>query len=104
MYSSFLADPGVVAEIHGDKGKIYLSHLWFQPGNVKVQYHDGKEEIFEFKPKSNGYEYEAEEVVKCIREGKTESSLMKWKDSEQLIDMLDMIRTECGIVYPKQDG
>jgi Predicted dehydrogenases and related proteins len=103
MYSSFLANPAVVAEIHGDKGKIFLDHLWFCPGRVKVTHNDGREQIFEFDFKSNGYEYEAEEVVKCIRAGKTESNLMSWSNSMQLIGMLDAIRKECGILYPKHD-
>ena len=103
MYSSFLANPAIVAEIHGDKGKIFLEHLWFCPGKVKVTYNDGTEKIFDFDVKSNGYEYEAEEVARCILAGKTESSLMSWSDSIRLITMLDAIRKECGIVYPKHD-
>ena len=103
MFSSFLAETPIVAEIHGDKGKIFLEHLWFCPGKVKVMYNDGKEKVFDFKVKGNGYEYEAEEVNRCIRAGKTESSLMSLNDSIQLVTMLDAIRKECGIVYPKHD-
>lgn len=103
MYSSFLANPGVVAEIHGTKGKIYLGHLWFCPGNVKVTYNDGSEKLFEFEVKANGYEYEAEEVAKCIRAGKKQSDLWSWNDSIEMITVMDSIRKECGIVYPKHD-
>ena len=103
MYSSFLADPAVVAEIHGTKGKIVLDHLWFCPGKVKLIYRDGKEIIFEFNFKSNGYEYEAEETAKCILAGKTQSDLWSWNDSIQLISTMDTIRKQCGIVYPKHD-
>ena len=103
MYSSFLADPAVAAEIHGTKGKIYLEHLWFCPGPVKVTYHDGREERFDFNIRGNGYEYEAEEVARCIILGKTESPSMTWSDSLRLIGMLDKIRRQCGIVYPKHD-
>ena len=103
MYSSFLANPDVVAEIHGTKGKIYLSHLWFCPGNVKVTYNDGSEKLFEFEVKANGYEYEAEEVTRCIRAGKKQSDLWSWNDSIEMITVMDSIRKECGIVYPKHD-
>ncbi len=103
MFSSFLADPPVVAEIHGTKGKIVLDHLWFCPGKVKLTYRDGREKIFEFDFKSNGYEYEAEETAKCILAGKTQSDLWSWKDSIQLISVMDDIRKESGIVYPKHD-
>lgn len=103
MYSSFLANPAVVAEIHGTKGKILLDHLWFCPGNVKLMYHDGSEKLFEFEVKGNGYEYEAEETVRCIRAGKTESDMWSWNDSKQLISIMDSIRKGCGIVYPGHD-
>ena len=103
MYSSFLAETPVVAEIHGTKGKIVLNHLWFCPGNVKLIYRDGKEKTFEFKFKSNGYEFEAEETVNCILAGKTQSDLWSWNDSIQLISQMDSIRKGCGIVYPKHD-
>jgi Predicted dehydrogenases and related proteins len=103
MYSSFFADPAVVAEIHGTKGKIVLDHLWFCPGKVKLTYRDGREKIFEFNFKGNGYEYEAIETAKCILAGKTQSDLWSWNDSIQLISVMDSIRKECGIVYPKHD-
>jgi predicted dehydrogenase len=103
MYSSFLANSAVVAEIHGTKGNIFLDHYWFCPGKVKVTYRDGKEKIFEFNFKSNGYEFEAEETAKCILAGKIQSDLWSWNDSLQLISTMDTIRKQCGIVYPKHD-
>ena len=103
MYSSFLIDTPIIAEIHCKKGKIFLPHLWFCPGNIQITNPDGKEFIIPFEFKSNGYNYEAEEVANCIRAGKTESDLMSFKDSINLIEMLDNIRKECGIIYPKHD-
>jgi len=104
MFSSFLANPPITAEIHGTKGKIFLNHLWFQPGNVKVTYNNGEEKIHEFKALSNGYEYEAIETVNCIHNGKTQSELWSWNDSIELISVMDEIRNKCGIVYPKHDN
>jgi predicted dehydrogenase len=103
MYSSFLIDTPVIAEIHCEKGKIFLPHLWFCPGNVTVYYNNGKEITYTFDFISNGYNYEAEEVVKCILEGRKESKLMSLNDSIILIDTLDSIREKCGIFYPKHD-
>ncbi len=98
-----MGESPIVAEIHGTKGKVTLEHLWFCPGNVKVNYFDGRENIFEFNVKSNGYEYEAEEVATCILAGKTQSDLWSWDNSMQLMSMMDAIRKECGIVYPAHD-
>jgi len=103
MYSSFLAESPTVAKIHGTKGKIVLEHKWFCPGNVKLLLNDGSEELFEFEPKGNGYEYEAQEVVNCILSGKTQSDVWSLNDSLQLAEIMDKVRKECGIVYPKHD-
>ena len=103
MYSSFHGDTPVMSEIHGTKGKIVLTPWFFCPGNVKVIYRDGHEELFPFEFKSNGYEYEAEEAANCILAGKTQSDLWSWSDSIQLISTMDTIRKQCGIVYPTHD-
>jgi predicted dehydrogenase len=103
MYSSFMGESPIVAEIIGTKGKLTLEHEWFCPGKVKVTYLDGQEKIFEFDVKGNGYEYEAEETAACILAGKTQSDLWSWNDSMQLMSMMDAIRRECGIVYPGHD-
>jgi len=103
MYSSFLADSPVVAEIHGTKGKIVLEHLWFCPGKVTLVRTDGTEEIFDFKVKGNGYEFEAEEVADCILSGKTQSDVWSLNNSLELAEVMDSVRKECGIVYPKHD-
>jgi len=102
-FSSFRANTPIVAEVHGEKGSIFIEDKWFCPGNIRLTDDKGKEEIISFNFRGNGYNYEADEVVKCLREGKTQSDIMSWDKSLELIDMLDEIRKECGIVYPKHD-
>ncbi len=103
MYSSFLADSPVVAEIYGSKGKISLEDRWFCPGKVKVSYFDGTEESVETVVKGNGYECEAEEAVKCIADGKLQSDFWSWNNCMELVEMMDLIRNKCGVIYPKHD-
>ena len=103
MYSSFLAESPIVAEIHGTKGKITLEHMWFCPGKLILQCNDGDEQILNFEVKGTGYECEAEEVAKCVRSGKTQSELWSWNNSLELVNALDLIRKECGIVYLLHD-
>ena len=104
MHSSFMVnEPYVVAEIHGSKGKILLEHLWFTPGKVKVILDKRIKNTYQFKPKCNGYEYEAEEVAKCIVANKTQSDLWSLNDSLNLAVTMDTIRKECGVIYPKHD-
>lgn len=103
MYASFIAESPIVAEIQGSKGKITLEHLWFCPGKVTLKYDDGREQVFDFKVKNTGYECEAEEVANCILAGKTQSDLWSWNHSLELVNIMDSIRKECGIVYPTHD-
>jgi len=103
MYSSFLADSQNIAEIHGTKGKIVLEHKWFCPGRVRLILPDASEEVFDFEIKSNGYEFEAEEVAECIRAGKTQSELWSLNDSLELVEIMDAVRRECGIVYKNEE-
>ena len=102
-FSSFVANTPIVAEVHGEKGKIFLEDKWFCPSNIRLTDNDGKEKLISFDFKGNGYNYEADEVVKCIRAGQTQSDFMSWDASLELIDSLDAIRKECGIFYPKHD-
>lgn len=103
MYSSFLADSPIVAEIYGTKGKIALEHMWFCPGSVELNTSDGKVQVFDFKVKENGYELEAEEVANSILAGKTQSDLWSWEHSLELVRVMDSIRKQCGVLYPAHD-
>jgi len=104
MHASFMATlPYVTAEIQGTKGKIELEHLWFTPGKVKVINQNGEKRTWNFKPKCNGYEYQAEEVAKCILTGQLESPKWTWNDSILLVETMDKLRNECGVFYPGHD-
>jgi len=103
LYSSFRASSDIMAEIHGDKGKIVIGNVWFTPNNIKIVRPNGEEIPMQIKSTGNGYNYQAEEVDKCIKEGRIQSNIWSWEKSLELIDLLDSIRQETGIVYPKHD-
>jgi len=103
MHSSFLLNSPVVARIYGTKGKILLEDRWFCPGKVTLINAEGKVETFEFEVENNGYQYEAAEVASCILAGKTQSDSWSLNDSLKLVQVMDSIRKECGIVYPEHD-
>lgn len=103
LYSSFIADTGVKAVIYGEKGKIIFDDKWFTPGNLTwIDAHKKKHKI-KCKAKGNGYHLEAIEVIDCLNRGTLQSDKMNWDKSLELIDMLDALRKQCGIVYPGHD-
>ena len=48
----------------------------------------------------NGYEYECAHATEFILAGKTESNVHTFKKSEDLIDMMDVLRKDWGMKYP----
>jgi predicted dehydrogenase len=103
LYSSVVARTDVTAEIHGTKGKIVFSEQWFRPVPFYMIDEYGNRRDYNFDFKGNGYNYEAEEAAKCLLAGKTQSDLMSWNDSLNLIKLLDEVRRQCNIFYPDHD-
>lgn len=54
-------------------------------------------------PNSCGLKYEADEVRKCIRSGKTESQLISHSESITITRIEDEIRRQIGVKYPEDE-
>lgn len=50
----------------------------------------------------NGYQYEAMEVMKRVMAGEKESPLMPLKETLSVMETLDAMRREWGLVYPQE--
>ena len=62
------------------------------------------EETVEVAPiAGKGYQFEAAHVMKCLDEGKIESDMMTFEITLNLMDTLDRVRADAGIVYPNHD-
>ncbi|KAJ6644319.1 Trans-1,2-dihydrobenzene-1,2-diol dehydrogenase [Pseudolycoriella hygida] len=92
------------ATIKGDKGEITLYNV---PSSVLLIDANGEEKTWhmpEAKHKFNfrnnfGLTYEAEEVRKCIRGGKLQSTTVSLNDSLDIARIQDEIRRQIGVVY-----
>mgnify|MGYP000951172380 CR=1 FL=1 len=62
-----------------------------------------QEEIYIEQPKGMGYELEAKHVMECLDQGLIESSLLPLSTSRALMEILDAVRKDAGIVFPKHD-
>ena len=103
MYSSAIAQTDITAAIYGEKGTIIFDNWWYMPVPVKLITPEGTEVPIPAKSVGNGYNYEAAEVIRCLEKAMIQSDLMSWDDSLLLIDTLDAIRKEIGLVYPGHD-
>ena len=48
----------------------------------------------------NGFEYEMEEVIRCVKAGMIESPTMPHQESLELVACMDRIRGQIGVQYP----
>jgi predicted dehydrogenase len=103
MYSSVRAQTDITAAIYGEKGTIVFNNWWYMPVPAKLITQEGEVIPIMEKSEGNGYNYEAAEVIRCLETNKTQSDLMSWDDSILLIDTLDAIRKEIGLVYEGHD-
>jgi predicted dehydrogenase len=100
LYSSFRTNAGIGCDILCEKGNLTVvrgrdmnQRTTFQPHGMEMQ-------EFVYNPEAMGYHWEAEEVMKCLDAGKTESPVVPLSFSLDLMRTLDRIREAAGIVFP----
>ena len=75
LSSSIVTNGRVESIIHGNKGMVRLNRWWHVPTSVDIVLDGKSPENITFQEPGNGYQYEAEEVMKCLDEGKQGSDL-----------------------------
>ncbi|MCD6425651.1 MAG: Gfo/Idh/MocA family oxidoreductase [Anaerolineales bacterium] len=92
------------AILFGEKGKIVIHSPWYKPETMTL-YLQGKEPELITLPLGgyNGYEYEAMEVMNCIKAGKTESDIMPLNETISIMKTLDTFRDQWGHKFPFED-
>ncbi|MDF2926096.1 MAG: dehydrogenase [Paenibacillaceae bacterium] len=86
------------AWIMGTEGHIHVpSFLFARSASLFVK---GQESV-EYNPvfAGNGYHYEAEEAMRCLREGRLESPVMPLEETLAIMRTLDSIREQWGLRY-----
>lgn len=88
--------------IYGDKGYIVVENI-NNPESVSV--FDTSDRLLErhvFVHDYSGYEYEFQEAVRCINAGRGESESMPLAHSVQMLELMDELRGQWGLVYPQE--
>lgn len=86
------------ATINFEKAKLTLNRRFHEPTSVTILHND-QEETISFDVNTNGYNFEAEHVQQMLAQGRTESTVMSFEKSLELIGLLDEIREKIGLVY-----
>ena len=103
LFSSFVTNLPIQAEINGTEGNITLTTRFYEPSATIQLYRQmpGEKEIIAVQKEAGfGYQYEARHVNECLKNGLTESPVMTHADTLLLMEMLDRIRNKARIEYP----
>jgi predicted dehydrogenase len=100
IYSSFRAESTKEAVIMGTKGTITIHPAWHKSTSFSLKQNGSeKAEHFEFPYKSNGLQFQAAEAIKCLKEGRIESSKMPLNLSLLMAETADEILNQIGVSY-----
>jgi len=108
---------GPAAKIQGTKGEIQVFGPIYRPQLYRVIKVGGKrgdvEDVHCPIPKDkerkgkgdegvgHGMFWEADEAARCLRDGKLESDTLNWEESIAIMEAMDEVRKQGGLVYPE---
>lgn len=86
----------------GTAGRIRIHSPWWIPRSMTITRDGQKEEIVDVPMVGNGYNYQADEVARCVREGLIESPIMPHDETLEVMKTLDTLRAQWGVKYPME--
>jgi predicted dehydrogenase len=102
LHTAIRLETAQEAIITGTQGRLRIHCPWWRPVAMLLSRDRKPDERFDFPLTGNGYEYEAQEVMDCLRSGKLESTLMPIDESLCIMETLDTIRGQWGLKYPME--
>jgi len=102
LYMSFRTGIPPAARIMGSKGRIAIHPPIFKPTQLTISRNDVPDEVIEIPLEGNGLNYEAAEVMRCLRTGRLESETMLLDETLEIMRTLDQIRAQWGLKYPME--
>jgi predicted dehydrogenase len=88
------------ATIMGTEGYVRIHAPWWRPTSMTISRPGKEDETIETPVSGNGFDYEAAEVMRCLKAGKTESDVMPLDETVSVMRTMDGIRAAWGLRYP----
>jgi predicted dehydrogenase len=100
----FLGNADNAFRILGERGHIIVQGgFWESTAATLVQ--DGQPPLTVPAPfRTNGFEYEIEEAMRCIRAGQIESPRLPHAETLAVVELMDAMRARVGVRYPFEAG
>ena len=99
LKSTLLEDTPGEATFYCEKGIIKINGGFHAPTTIALIPNEGEEETIDFNYKTIGYNYEVIHFNELLRHQKTESDVMTFEFSKQLIKTLDEVRNIIDLSY-----
>ena len=99
LESSISQATSATAVIQGDGGRILIPDFW-RAQRLSLECEAQDVASLECPFLCNGYEYQALEVERMIRDGDVESPLLPHAESIGLLELMDELRRRMGVQYP----
>ena len=101
IQSTIRANTRTEAFIFGENGSIWVPNRWIDSQKFYLLKSDGQEELIHSPWDGFGYQFQISAVEKCLAQGLLECPLVPHSLSIQLMNQMDEIRKQTGIVYPE---
>lgn len=90
------------AAIYGTDGYIRILPNFWHSDRIILKTGENEEKEIKFTIVGNGYNYQAAEVMQCLRSGKTENSIMPLSTSIAMMKTMDRVRAQWNLTYPME--
>lgn len=99
LHSSLLANTHTKAVFTGTCGVLEIHSRFHQPSSFTVTLKNEEPVTYNFKVPYHGYFYEIDHFNRLLRQNKTESDVMSFQRSLNLMKLLDSVREKIGLYY-----
>jgi hypothetical protein len=88
------------AVVAGVNGWLEIDRVFYSPTSMRVTLFDGSVTQYPHTYTGHGLREQAEAFKKLVQSGKTQSEILNWKDTVDIMQTLDTVRSQIGLVYP----
>lgn len=84
----------------GSKARIEIDSTFYNPASMRLSKTSGEVIQYPNNYEGKGLREEAIEFAKLHRAGASESELITHQDSQEIMEIMDQIRSDIGVKYP----
>jgi predicted dehydrogenase len=88
------------AVVAGLNGWLEIDRTFYNPTSMRVTLLDGTITQYPNTYSGHGLREQAETFKKLVQSGQTQSNILNWKDTVDIMQTLDTVRSQIGLRYP----